>query len=217
MVSTTQHSAPVRLIAALLGFIGWVLLALQLWMILSNGLAGTRPTSEIIVNFFSFFTILCNLLITVVFTWFALRPPGPPAAVQAAAASYIAVVAIGYTLLLRSIWEPEGLQKILDVMHHDIMPLLYIVFWIAFCRRLRILVWRDAWLWLLGPLVYLIYSMVRGHRTGWYPYHFLDPSLTGYILIIITIAGFLVAFLGVGLAVVWITRREPAGVPAGRL
>ncbi|HMG03086.1 MAG TPA: Pr6Pr family membrane protein [Edaphobacter sp.] len=217
MASTVQHSTPVRLIAALLGFIGWVLLALQLWLTLSNDLAGTRPTAEIVVNFFSFFTILSNLLITVIFTWVAIAPPGPPASLQAATASYMAVVSIGYSLLLRSIWEPEGLQKILDVMHHDILPWLYIVFWIAFCRRLRVLARRDAWLWLLGPLVYLIYSMVRGHRIGWYPYHFLDPRLTSYILIIITIAGFLVAFLGVGLAVVWITRREPAGVPAGRL
>lgn len=217
MASTTQHSAPVRLIAALLGFIGWVLLALQLWMTLSSDLASTRPTAEIIVNFFSFFTILSNLLITVVFTWFAVSPPGPPATVQAAAASYIAVVAIGYTLLLRSLWEPEGLQKILDVMLHDIMPLLYIVFWIAFCRRLRPLARRDAWLWLLWPLIYLVYSMVRGHRIGWYPYPFLNPNLTNYFLLIITIAGFLVAFLGLGFAVVWLTRREPAGVPAGRL
>ncbi len=55
------------------------------------------------------------------------------------------------------------------------VPLLYVIFWIAFCRRLRALPRNHAYLWLIGPFVYLVYSMVRGHRIGWYPYHFLNP------------------------------------------
>lgn len=197
----------VRLTAALLAFIGWALLALQLWLTLTNGSGDARPTSQIVANFFSFFTILINLLVTTVFIWVAVAPPGPPATFQAAVAAYITVVAVGYSLLLRSIWEPEGLQKILDVMLHDIMPLLYVVFWIAFCRQLRVLARRDAYLWLIGPFTYLVYTMVRGRRVGWYPYHFLNPGLVGYPIVICAIAGFLVAFLLTGLGAVRLTRQ----------
>lgn len=204
-MSTTQPLA-VRLLAALLAFIGWALLALQLWIMLSNGHDDGKPTAEVVINFFSFFTILSNLMVTIIFTWFAIAPPGPSPSLQAATASYMTVVAIGYSFLLRSLWEPEGLQKIIDVMHHDTMPFLYIVFWLAFSRRRRILPWRDAGLWLIGPLAYLTYSMVRGYLVGWYPYHFLDTRLVGYPIVISTILGFLLAFAALGLAAVSITR-----------
>jgi hypothetical protein len=207
--SASPYTVPVRLTAALLAFLGWALLGLQLWLILTNGLAGSRPTSQIIVNFFSFFTILSNLLVTVVFTWFAIAPPGPPATLQAATATYISVVAIGYTLLLRSVWDPEGLQKIADVMHHDIMPILYLIFWIAFCRRLRALSRNHALVWLVAPFIYLVYSMVRGRRIDWYPYHFLNPSIVGYPIVFCAIVGFMVAFLLLGLAVAGLTRLGP--------
>ena len=29
------------------------------------------------------------------------------------------------------------------------------------------------------PLAYVVYSLVRGHSTGWYPYPFLDPARAG--------------------------------------
>jgi hypothetical protein len=205
----STYTAPVRLTAALLAFLGWALLGLQLWLTLTNGLADSRPTSQIIVNFFSFFTILSNLLVTVVFTWFAIAPPGPPATLQAATATYISVVAIGYTLLLRSVWDPEGLQKIADVMHHDIMPILYIIFWIGFCRRLRALPRSHAFLWLIAPFIYLVYSIVRGRQIGWYPYHFLNPSIVGYPIVLCAIVGFMVAFLLLGLGVAGLTRLGP--------
>jgi len=204
--SDSTYPPMVRLMAALLAFLGWAALVLQLWLTLTNGFSGARPTDQIIINFFSYFTVLINLLVAIIFTWFALAPPGPPATLQAATAAYITVVAIGYSLLLRSIWDPEGIQKIVDVMLHDIMPLLYVIFWIAFCRQLRTLPRNHAYLWLIGPFVYLVYSMVRGHRVGWYPYHFLNPSIVGYPLVICAITGFLIAFLLFGLGAARLTR-----------
>ena len=197
----------VRLMAALLAFLEWASLALQLWLTLTNGFAGTRPTDQIILNFFSYFTVLINLLVAIIFTWFALAPPGPPATLQAATATYVTVVSVGYNLLLRSVWDPEGLQKIVDVMLHDIMPLLYVIFWIAFCRRLRTLPRNHASIWLIGPFLYLVYSMVRGRKVGWYPYHFLNPGMVGYPIVICAIAGFMVAFLLFGLGAVRLTRQ----------
>jgi uncharacterized membrane protein len=38
---------------------------------------------------------------------------------------------------------------------------------------------RRALAWLLYPLVYLAYSLIRGPRVGWYPYPFLDPQRSG--------------------------------------
>ncbi len=34
--------------------------------------------------------------------------------------------------------------------------------------------------WLIFPLVYVIYSLIRGPYVDWYPYPFLDPRAGGY-------------------------------------
>jgi hypothetical protein len=206
ITETTAPSAAVRGVISLLALLGWAFLALQLWLALTTGQANGQPAQEILTNYFSYFTILTNLLVTLVFTWVAIAPPGPPAALQAPTAVYIVVVAIGYSLLLRSAWDPEGLQKVADVMLHDIMPLLYVIFWMAFSRRLRAFRWKHAFLWLIWPLIYLLYSMVRGQLTRWYPYPFLDPGDYGYPRVIGTIFAFMLGFLGVSLTVVALTR-----------
>ena len=33
--------------------------------------------------------------------------------------------------------------------------------------------------WLAFPLVYVVYSLIRGHSTHWYPYPFLDSGPRG--------------------------------------
>jgi hypothetical protein len=35
-------------------------------------------------------------------------------------------------------------------------------------------------LWLAFPLAYVVYSLIRGHSSHWYPYPFLDPGPRGY-------------------------------------
>jgi hypothetical protein len=37
--------------------------------------------------------------------------------------------------------------------------------------------WRDMKWALAPPAAYLIYSMGRGAVEGWFPYHFLDPTM----------------------------------------
>lgn len=209
MTAPRPYPSTARSFASLFAVAGWLSLALQLWLILNVSRADGQTTSHLIVNYFSFFTVLSNLLITAIYTWIALSPPGPSLNLQAAAASYIAVVGIGYSLLLRSTWNPQGLQKLLDVLLHDIMPFVYIVFWVLFSRSFRRLPWTSALTWLLPPLLYLLYSLLRGVVTGWYPYPFLDPRISGWPHVFIIIVGFLIAFLSLGLAAVSLTRPQP--------
>jgi hypothetical protein len=48
--------------------------------------------------------------------------------VQSGAAIYIAIVGIVYSFALRHIWDPQGLQKIADMLLHDSLPVLYVAF-----------------------------------------------------------------------------------------
>jgi len=212
-MADTWTSGTARSIAAVLALLCWGALLLQLKLALATGHPNGQPTAEILTNYFSYFTIFINLFAATMFTWTALTPSGPPPGLRTVAAVYLAVGGLGYSLLLRNIWAPQGLQKLADILLHDVIPLAYILFWIVFFRKRATLPWRSAFVWLIWPLIYLIYSMIRGSIVGWYPYHFLDPRLLSYPRILSTIAGFIIAFLALGLAAISLTRRDSPQAP----
>jgi hypothetical protein len=204
-------TATSRATAAILALIAWAALAVQLYLSITAGLEKGLSLPHILVNFLSFFTVLGNLLVALILTQTALtRTTQPALNLQTATTVYIAVVGLGYSLLLRHIWDPQGLQKLADILLHDTVPLLYVLYWFAFCRRRQPLPWPSALTWLIWPTIYLLYSMVRGALTDWYPYHFLDPNAFGYPRVVVVIAVFIVAFVALNLTAIALTRRSPS-------
>ena len=172
-----------RIYAAVGALLGWFALALQLYLMLVQSPAGAAMVGTVI-TFFSFFTILTNLLVAVVFTAVGLsqgrmggffRRPS----VQAGTAAYIAIVGIIYQLLLRQLWNPQGAQWFADILLHTVMPVGYVVYWLLFAPRAG-LRWKDAIAWLVYPGVYLVYVLARGAVSGVYPYPFVDVNVLGY-------------------------------------
>ena len=195
------------LVGALLGSFA---LALQLYLMLvqSSGPAmlGT------VITYFSFFTILTNLLTALVFTALAFRPETGwgkwfrTPSVQAATAVYIAIVGIIYQLLLRQLWNPQGAQWVADVLLHSVIPIGYVAYWLLFGPRTG-LNWKTAVAWLTYPALYLVYTLARGAVSGLYPYPFVDVNVLGYGGVLARAALFLLVFLGTGLLVVALARR----------
>jgi hypothetical protein len=167
-----------RVAAAVVAALGWFALGLQLVLIIgtTKAVGGTAGTA--VLNFFSFFTILVNTIVAVVLTRVAVGS-APGASMLGAATLYIAVVGITYSVALRHIWNPQGWQMVADRLLHDLLPILAVLFWLVFAPKGR-LVFRDILPWLLFPLVYLGYCLVRGAIDGWYPYYFIDASKLGY-------------------------------------
>jgi len=169
------------------------------------------PMATAIANYFSFFTILTNLLVAVSLTLSLRRTPSTLGilanrpTVQTAATLYIAIVGIVYSLALRHIWDPEGLQKIADIILHDTIPALSILFWLLFVRKDE-LRFRDIPAWLVYPSVYLVYSMIRGAVLGGYVYPFLDAGALGCGPVIINVVAIAAAFAGLGLLLVGFGR-----------
>jgi hypothetical protein len=211
-MEATRTPPAARYLALIAALVCWGALLLQLWLALGAGQANDQSAIRVLVNYFSYFTIFINLFAALMFTWTATTD-APPPGLRTAAAVYISVGGIGYSLLLRNVWDPQGLQKLADILLHDVIPLAYILFWLIFFRKRAPLPWRSAFVWLIWPLIYLIYSMVRGSIVGWYPYHFLDPRIFSYPRILSTVVGFLVAFLALGLAAVSLTRRDSQQAP----
>jgi len=93
-------------------------------------------------------------------------------------------VGLTYNTILRSLWKPQGLQLLADNLLHSIIPFLYLVFWIIFVRN-QSLRWKDIFPWLIYPLVYLLYVLVRGAYYGVYPYPFVDVAQLGYARVLL--------------------------------
>jgi hypothetical protein len=203
-----------RYAAMVIALLAWYGLLLQLYVVIMTARSTGASVATAVVNYFSFFTILTNLLLAMVLT-LSLQPEASALhrfcarpTVQSAIAVFIAIVGIVYSIALRHVWDPEGLQKIADVVLHDATPVLYVVYWLLFVRKDE-LRFRDVPAWLLYPGVYAVYSMIRGALTGRYPYHFLDAGVLGYPHTVVNIVVLLAAFLGVSLLVVAIGRWMP--------
>lgn len=163
------------------------------------------------LNYFSYFTTLCNFLIAVSLTFSILIPKSrlgtffSNLSVQSAIALYIFIVSLVYNTVLRGIVLLTGWQYTLDNMVHVIIPILYIIYWLLFRYR-EILKWSAVFYWIIFPAIYLIYSMVRGAIIGWYPYPFLNAAKLGYPKVFQNICTMLIVFLFGGLILILITR-----------
>jgi hypothetical protein len=153
--------------AASTALLGWFALILQFYLLIKNAPSDPMAILAATVTYFSFFTILTNLLVAMVLTFQVWRPVSSwgeffeRPTVQTATATYIAIVGVTYAALLRQLWDPTGAQKLADILLHDAIPILYIVYWLLWGAK-RKLRWRDAATWLVYPGLYLLYVLIRG-------------------------------------------------------
>ncbi len=187
---------------------GWFALIAQFYLIIVNRVASIPET---ITRYFSFFTILTNLIVVVCCTFILLKPVSNigkffsrPDTLTAIAV-YITVVGIVYNTVLRFLWAPQGLQLIVDELLHSVIPLLFIILWFLFARK-TVLKWKNIFPWLLYPLVYIILILIRGVFSGFYPYPFINVTELGYNKVLVHGAGLLLVFLFLSLLFVAIGK-----------
>lgn len=194
-----RHPTFTRLVAVVAWFGVVLQLALTIRLVLSQG--GTVPGALVI--YLGYFTVLTNLLVAVSLSlptrWF--RSPG----VATGVAVSIALVGLAYHLLLRHVWNPQGLQWLADVTLHYITPLLCLLHWWLAVPPVRH-AWHAPLTWAAWPLVYLVYALVRGHWLQSYPYPFIDVAVLGYRQTLLNAIGLLVVFLVMGLAFIAVAR-----------
>lgn len=191
---------------------------LQLDLMLDSSI---QTFTETIIRFFSFFTILTNTLVAGYFIYISdktlrqknLQPYN--LSTLTAITVYIAIVGLVYQLLLRHTWQPTGLQKIVDEMLHSLNPVLVIIYWLL-NRKAGILKYNQIGFWLIYPLVYLAYVLLRGHISGFYPYPFLDVTNIGMQGVIVNSIGMTVLFILTSLLFVWGSRLNIKKTDAGR-
>lgn len=178
-------------IYALGSLIGWTAIILQLYVTIS---IRQVPLLDVLIRFFSYFTILTNILVALHFSCLWLFPLSNFASyfkkftTKTALMVYILVVGLIYNLLLRGIWTVTGLAKLADELLHSFIPSFFIIYWIFFSEKEK-LNWKDALSWVWYPIIYLTYTLLRGVITNTYPYPFIDVTKLGYQQVIINSLG----------------------------
>lgn len=153
-----------------------------------------------VIRFFTFFTILSNLMVVVSSLPIALgaRLNVPLRVLRLNAVAAIVITGVVHWFLLRPGSDLHGLTALVDVVTHIIVPILMVVVWlVAGPRGLTdrlVVVGSFAF-----PVLYAGWIFLYGALTDWYPYHFIDVAMIGYGPALTMAAVIFVAFAALSL------------------
>jgi len=196
-----------RIYATIGAVMGWFTVIIQLYLHILN-----RPVAfgESLLRFFGYFTIDTNILCALFLTFVTLQSKSRlgrffrKATTATALTAYITIVGVTYNILLRNTWNPQGMQKLVDELLHSVIPVYFVLFWFIFVPG-KDLKWKDAFPWLIYPILYMVYAIILGAITKFYPYPFVDVNELGYTkaltnsLIVLALIFLLsLAFIGIG-------------------
>ena len=175
---------------------------------------------ESIVRFFSFFTILSNIMVVIFFIG-QLLPENRKLKISVvknevatAVSMYIITVGVVYQTILRQPIPLQGWPRVADDILHLYIPLLMLLYWIVFIADKKIAATTIPY-WLIYPIVYLVYTLIRGHFVHFYPYPFVNVTALGYRKVLLNSALLVIFFLGLSylLAAIanWRYKNKSAG------
>lgn len=176
-------------------------LALQFW--LNGAKPGLEPWGIRTWDLLRYFTILTCSLVAVLM---ASEASGRPVTGNwhATAVLNILMVMVIFQIVLAPPEPPKGLDWWPDFGFHVAVPILTFLWWLVWGPKpLRL---ADLPRWLLWPVAFCIYALIRGGIEGKYPYFFLDIGQFGAGQVALNIAGLVLVFATGGL-VIWAIAR----------
>ncbi|MCW7942730.1 integral membrane regulator [Streptomyces hygroscopicus] len=202
-----------------------------LYRLLVAGAAGAAVAIDLTLGtparVLSHFTIQSNVLVALVFTlsawraWTARRPLPP--LVTGGTMFYVVVASLIYHVLLvhepgplsmtGQSGPPTGWAALANQVLHTMTPAAVVLDWLLLTRP-ALLRLRHARTWLLYPMAYLAFSLVRGElippgTEGRYLYPFLEVDQLGYRSVLGNALLLGLAFFGLALLLVVVDHVRP--------
>ena len=193
-------SSIARVCAALIGVCAIGTIALQTTI---NTEPGTSPLENFAL-LFRFFTIWSNFAGGMVMLWIAAGRPISDRATFALATA-LTIVALVYHALLAADHHPVGLDWWTNLMFHTLIPAAAVAWWIVFSDRAH-LTWRSLPWVMLFPILYSVFALIYGAKTGFYAYFFLDLPSLGWVQMLINMTGLSAFFVAMGAALLGLRK-----------
>lgn len=193
-----------RYLRLLFGFLGLSAILTEIIVLMAQGIFNPY-------NFFSFFTVLSNIAAASFLIYYGITDNKSERlqVVRGAVTLYMLMTGVIFALLLSGLADVRLTAVAWDnTVLHYIMPIVVVLDWLLNPPK-KALSMSVIKLWILFPIAYVIYTLVRGGIVTWYPYPFLNPQLSSYGNVVITsviiaifvfLAAFLLRFIG--------TRRQ---------
>lgn len=172
-----------------------VLVALGLQFHINGAKPGLEPWGARAWDLLRYFTILTNSLVAVLMLRDAFGRDGGPHW-HATAALNIAMVGIIFQILLAPPEALQGLDWWPDFLFHAGVPVATLLWWLAYAPKTGRL--ADVPRWLVWPVAYCLYILIRASFDGNYVYFFLDIPKFGVPAIAMNIAGLVLVFATFG-------------------
>ena len=212
-----------RALIALFAVLAWLTVSTQFVLSIQTGIADGTGVVGGVVSYFGYFTLLTNILCAAILTAHVIgRSEGAATgadglspwlrrpAVASTAATAIIIVGTVYHLLLAALWNPQGINLVVDTMLHTVLPIFFVFFWWRAVPRGAITL-QEIPRWASYPAGYAVYAFARGEMIGEYPYPFIDVASIGYGAALRNSVGVAVVFLALAAVLVGVNRF--AGVP----
>jgi hypothetical protein len=171
---------------------------------------GLFPTAAgRVFNVFCYFTIQSNLVVGVTSLMLALRPERDSELFRVFRLTGLVAITVTFIVFhvaLSHLVDLEGWAKVADQILHTVVPVLAVGTWLTFGPRG--LVDRDtALLALVPPLLWVVFTLIRGELIDFYPYPFVDVNEHGYAGVIANSALIALLFLGLAIGALALDRK----------
>lgn len=154
--------------------ITWIGLAVQL----TASIRLTGSVLEALWIMLLYFTVITNIIVAFIFSALASGWHASPRLIGGVTLAILLVGAVYHTLL-RGLLDLSGGAALADFLLHSATPIIVLVWWIAFASKGG-LDRRDPLRWVIFPLIYFGYGLVRGTMEGRYPYPFMNLAALGW-------------------------------------
>lgn len=121
--------------------------------------------------------------------------------IKGAATMAIMVTGVVYHFLLKDTSDPTFFT-LDNIIVHYIVPIMFVLDWLIFDKKKSLTI-LDPLTWIIIPLVYLTYALIRGAIVGpnnelQYAYFFIDVNQYGYGGVLLWAIGLTILFVAFG-------------------
>jgi len=176
-----MKSLHARYLRIFFGLLGWSAVITEVVVLMNQGVF--NPS-----NFFSFFTILSNIAAASFLLYYGVTNDNSRnvQVTRGAITLYMLMTGVIFALLLSGLADVRLTAIAWDnTVLHYIMPIVVVLDWMLNPPRNRLPV-SVVKFWILFPIIYVVYTLLRGSIVVWYPYPFLNPQMSSYTQVTVT-------------------------------
>jgi len=180
-------------------------------VVTANGNGGFFPDNpDRVFNVFAYFTIQSNLLLGGTTLMLVLQPDRQQSTLlrtlRLNGVLCIAVTGIVYHLVLAPLDDLSGWAAVANFLLHTAAPVVGVLGWLLFGPRGRTDPRIVAWS-IVFPLLWLVFTLIRGEFVGFYPYPFVNVTEHGYPRVLLNCLLVAVLFLALAAGATYLDSR----------